>query len=165
MNWSPGALTAMTGSKATWPGYSQDTKLEPPARPAELAAPITESMAAQAAAAPTSRQAAAFTIQKSFAGKTAALTTLARGGERRTWWISILSHSPESRRRSAGHCRSIRRIRSRTRSSVLITNVLPKSLRLGLLLPKTVILWTSEWVAGITYNYRAMFANRDRCSW
>lgn len=51
-------------------GYLQETKSEPPARPAELGAPITGSMAAQAAAAPTSRQAAAFTFQKSFAGKT-----------------------------------------------------------------------------------------------
>lgn len=49
-------------------GYLEQTKSEPPARPDELTAPVTASMATQAAASPMSRQAAALMFQKSFEG-------------------------------------------------------------------------------------------------
>ncbi|WP_141865677.1 hypothetical protein [Arthrobacter sp. SLBN-53] len=49
-------------------GYLEQTKSNPAARPAELSAPLTGALAAQSAAAPTARQAAAYAFQKSFAG-------------------------------------------------------------------------------------------------
>jgi hypothetical protein len=46
--------------------YLEQTKSEPTTHPSELAAPLDATMATQAAAAPTARQAAALTFQKSF---------------------------------------------------------------------------------------------------
>lgn len=49
-------------------GYVEQTKSDPPSHPSELVAPLSATMAAQAAVSPTARQAAALAFQKSFEG-------------------------------------------------------------------------------------------------